>query len=147
MANLAYNEGIESVVDRNIDLIADTIKAVIVGTGYTENKDHQFIDEGGANDIVDHRIAGTTDQTIGSKATGKDNTGDFAYFDGGDVTFSAVAGGATVAKVAVYKDTGTPTTSKVLGLFDVTDTATNGGDITIQWATPANGGILKFASA
>jgi hypothetical protein len=147
MTTLATNEGIESILDRNIDLAADTIKAMLVGTGYTENKDHQFIDEGGANDAIDHRIAGTTDQTIGSKVTGKDNTGDFGYFDGADPVFTAVPGGATVAKVVIYKDTGVTTTSKILGTLDVTDTATNGGDITIQFATPANGGILKYAAA
>jgi hypothetical protein len=147
MANMAMNEGIESVIDRNIDLIADTIKAALVKAAYVANKDNQFIDEGGANDIVDHRVTGTTDQTIGSKATGKDTTSDFAYFDGGDVTYSAVPAGETAAGVGVYKDTGTATTSKILGYFDTTDTPTNGGDITIQWATPANGGILRFNAA
>lgn len=147
MANMVMNEGIESVIDRNIDFIADTIKSMLVKSGYVANKDNQFIDEGGANDPVDHRVTGTTDQTIGSKATGKDTTGDFGYFDGADSVFSAVPAGDTVAGVVVYKDTGTPTTSKILAYYDVTDTPANGGDITIQWATPANGGILKWASA
>ena len=117
---------------------------MLVASGYTPNADHQFIDEGGANDAVDHRISGTTDQTIGSKAIGKDTTNDFAYFDGADVLFTAVPGGATVAAGIVYKDTGTPTTSKLIVYHDLTDTATNGGDITIQFATVANGGIFRL---
>lgn len=144
MANLTYNEGIESVVDRNVDYIADTIKAMLVSSTYTPNKDDQFIDTGGASDPVDARIG--TDQTLGSKVTGKDTTGDFAYFDAADPTWTAVAGGSTIAGVVIYKDTGTPTTSKVLAYLDVTDTATNGGDITVQFATPANGAIIKFAN-
>jgi hypothetical protein len=145
MANLFYNEAKESIVDRNIDLLSDTIKAMMVKSGYVANADHQFIDEGGANDAVDHRVTGTTDQTLGSKAIGKDNTGDFAYFDAADSVFSAVPGGETAVAVVIYKDTGTPTTSKLICYLDIPDTPTNGGDITLQYATPANGGIFKLA--
>jgi hypothetical protein len=144
MANLTMNEGIESIVDRNIDLIADTIKIALVSSTYSPNKDDQFIDTGGASDVVD-AIIGTA-QTLGSKATGKDTTGDFAYFDAADPTFTAVAAGSTVAGAVIYKDTGTPTTSKIIEYLDLTDTPTNGGDITIQFAAPASGGVLKFAN-
>jgi hypothetical protein len=144
MANVSMNEGLESIVDRSIDLIADTLKVALVKSGYTPNQDDQFIDAGGANDVVDARVTGTTDQTLGSKVTGKDTTGDFAYLDAADVVFTAVASGETVAGLVVYKDTGTPTTSKILGYVDLVDTPTNGGDITIQWAAPASGGVLKF---
>lgn len=146
MANLFYNEAAESLIDGTIVLSSDTIKYMLVKSGYTPDRDHQFIDEGGANDPVDHRVTGTTDQTLGSKATGKDNTGDFAYFDAADVVFSAVPGGETVAAGIVYKDTGTPTTSRLICYHDLPDTATNGGDITIQFATPANGGVFKLST-
>jgi hypothetical protein len=142
MANLTMNEGIESVIDRNIDFIADTIKAMLVSSVYTPNKDDQFIDTGGASDPVDARIG--TDQTLGSKATGKDTTSDFAYFDAADPTWTAVPGGSTIAGVVIYKDTGTPTTSKILAYIDVTDTPTNSGDITLQIAAPASGALIKF---
>lgn len=143
MANITYNEGIESVVDRNIDLISDTIKAMLVSATYTPNKDDQFIDAGGASDAVDARIG--TDQALGSKATGKDTTGDFAYFDAADPTWTAVASG-TIVGVVIYKDTGVPTTSKILAYIDVTDTPANGGDITLQIAAPSSGGLIKFAN-
>jgi hypothetical protein len=139
-----YNEGNESIVDRNIDLLADTIKAMLVNSTYTPNKDDQFIDTGGASDAVDARLTSTTDQTLGSKAIGKDTTSDFVYFDAADVVFSAVQTGQTAVGVVIYKDTGTPTTSKLIAYLDITDTPTNGGDITIQFATPANGGIFRL---
>lgn len=144
MANLMFNEGNESVVDRSIDLLADTIKLMLVKSGYVANKDHQFIDEAGANDPVDERITGTTDQTLGSKAIAKDTTNDHVSFDAADPTFTAVPSGETVAGAVVYKDTGTPTTSKMLCYLDLPDTPTNGGDITVQFATPANGGVFRL---
>lgn len=146
MANIVMNEGGKTaIVNRNVDLVNDTIKAMLCTATYAPNADDQFIDAGGASDAVDARSAGTTDQTIGSKVIGKDTTNDFAYFDGGDVTFTAVPAGSAITQVVVYKDTGVTTTSKILAVFDIADVTPNGGDITIQWATPANGAILKFA--
>jgi hypothetical protein len=144
MANVFMNEAKLSLINGNIAAATDTIKYMIVTNVYTPNADDQFIDTGGASDAVDARVAGTTDQTIGSKTLAKDTTSDFAYFDGADVTFTAVAAGATVVGGLAYKDTGTPTTSKIICYHDVTDTPTNGGDITIQFATPAGGGILRL---
>ena len=146
MPTIATNEGIESVIDRSVDWLADTIKVMLCTTQYVENRDDQFIDIGGANDAVDARVPGSADQLLTGKAIGKDTTGDFAFFKGGNVTFTAVPAGATIAKVVVYKDTGVTTTSKTLAIFDVTDTATNGGDVTIAWASDQNGGIIKFST-
>lgn len=144
MANLMYNEGNLGIVNRSIDLLTDTIKIMLVTNVYAPNKDDQFIDAGGASDPVDARVAGTTDQTLGSKAIAKDTTNDHVSFDAADPTFSAVPAGATVVGAVVYKDTGTPTTSPLLAYLDLTDTPTNGGDISIQFATPANGGVFRL---
>jgi hypothetical protein len=144
MASIMYNEGNQSIIDRDIDLAANTIKAMLVNSTYTPDKDDQFIDTGGASDAVDARLSGTTDQTLANKALGKDTTSDFAYFDADDVVFTAVTTGQTAVGVVIYKDTGTPTTSKLIAYLDITDTPTNGGDITIQFAAPASGGIFKL---
>ena len=144
MASILYNEGNQSIIDRDIDLAANTIKAMLVSSTYTPDKDDQFIDAGGASDAVDARLSGTTDQTLANKVIGKDTTNDFSYFDADDVVFTAVTTGQTAVGVVIYKDTGTPTTSKLIAYLDITDTPTNGGDITINFATPANGGIFKL---
>lgn len=144
MANNMYNQGNLLIMNGSVDLLADTIKIMLVTSTYVPNKDSQFIDEGGASDAVDARVAGTTDQTLGSKAIAKDDTSDHASFDAADPTYTAVTSGATVAGAIVYKDTGTPTTSPKLAFLDLPDTPTNGGDITIQFATPANGGVFRL---
>jgi hypothetical protein len=146
MVNLVMVEAAESITDRNIDLLADTLKLMLVTATYVPDKDNQFIDAGGASDPVDARAAGTTDQTIASKVIGKDTTGDFAYLDGADSTFVAVPAGAAIVGCVLYKDTGVATTSKIICYYDITDITPNGGDIVIQYATPANGGMLKLAA-
>jgi hypothetical protein len=62
-------------------------------------------------------------------------------FDGDDVTFTAVAGGATINYLVIYQDTGTPGTSRLIACIDTATgipLSTNGGDITIQWDNGAN---------
>lgn len=145
MANVFMNEAKLSITNRNIDLAADTIKVALVTAVYVANADDQFIDAGGAADVVDARAAGTTDQTLASKVMGKDLTGDFAYFDANDVTFTAVTAGTAIVAAVIYKDTGTPTTAKIIAYSDIPDVTPNGGDITLQWAAPASGAILKLA--
>ena len=146
MANTVFQEGIESILDGTIVLATDTMKAALCSASFAANFDDQFTDNGDADDVESTRLSGTTDQTLSSKATGKDNTGDFAYFDAADVTYTAVTTAQTAAWVVVYKDTGTPTTSRLVAALDITDTPTNGGDITITWAAPSSGGIVKFQS-
>lgn len=145
MASINYNEGIQSLLEDDIDWLNDTIKCMLVTSTYSPNKDDSFIDTGGASDPVDARVAGTTDQTIGTKSIGKDTSSDFAFLKGANVTFTAVPAGNTVVGALVYKDTGTATTSKNIAYHDVTDTPGNGGDITIAWPSDGNGGITKFA--
>ena len=145
MPNVVMNEAKESIFDRNIDLIADTLKAGLATATWVSNADEQFIDEGGADDFVDGRAAGTTDQTLTSKVIGKDLTGDFTYLDAADSVFLGVTAGTAITHGPVYKDSGVATTSKLLADYDIPDITPNGGDITLQWATPANGGVLKGA--
>lgn len=146
MANVVFNSGAMRLLGGAtgaINFVSDTIKARLVAAGYAPNKDDEFIDAGGANDVVDHTIG--TAVTLTNPAIGKDNTGDFAYIDADDVLFTSVPGGTDVAKVVYYKDTGTATTSPLICSLDVAVTP-NGGNITIQHAAPASGGIAKLAT-
>jgi hypothetical protein len=147
MANVMFNAAKQMLLagsSAEIDFIAATIKAMLVGTSFVPDPDNVFINAGGANDAVDHRIAGTTDQTLGTKAIGVDNTGNFAYLDAEDPVFLAVPAGPAVEWVVVYKDTGTETTSRMICALDISVTP-NGGNITIQFAAPASGGIAQLA--
>lgn len=144
MANIVTNDAKASMMNGDIDLLSDTIKAMAVTATYVPNPDDIYIDTGGAADAVDARASGTTDQTLTSKAIGKDNSLDFAYFDAADVTYSAVTAGATIVGIVVYKSTGVTTTSKIVGYVDIPDITPTGGDVVIQWAAPSGGGVLKL---
>lgn len=131
MANALYTLGKQALIG-TIDLSGDTIKAALVSSAYTPNlATDQFY-----NPAINGSIIGT-DQTLGSKTITN------GVFDAADATWTAVAGGSTVKYVAIYKDTGTPTTSPLILLIDTTTgvtlpISTNGGDITMQWDNGSN---------
>lgn len=143
MANLFLRSGRLKIVNRNIDLITDTIKAMLVDDTYVPNEGHTFIDNGGASDPVDKELvnSGYSRQALAAKALA--DTGSAVVFTADALDFGAIATGTQtkVGAVVLFKDTGTPTTSPVIGVYDVTDLILNGSHITFAMPTP---GFLTF---
>jgi hypothetical protein len=128
MANALYDKGRERFLGTatQINWTNDTIKVALVKSSYTPN-----LSTNDGYDTISSYTAGVA-QTLGSKTT----TAGVANAAG--VTFSSVAAGATVNYIALFKDTGTPSTSPLIALIDTATglpVTTNGGDITIVWDT------------
>jgi hypothetical protein len=122
MASALYPIGKKAILDADIDLLSDTIKAVLIDTGtYTYSAAHDFY-----NDLSG--VVGTA-VTLGTKST----TG--GTFDAADSTFTAVSG-ATVEAIVIFKDTGNTATSPLIAYIDTGSglpVTPNGGDITVVW--------------
>ena len=128
MANVLYPEGKDNILSGNIDLLNDTIKAVLIDTGtYTYNTAHDAYDD----------LSGV----VGTATTIANITVTSGVVDGDDVTFSSVTGNSVEA-IVIYKDSGTPSTSYLIAYIDSASAGLpvtpNGGDITIQWSSGAN---------
>lgn len=123
MANFIYNEGAESLLDGSIVWASDTIKARLVASSASPNKDDTSLASG--------YTAIGTDQTLGSKTRTKDTTNDRIVYDAADPTWTAVAGGSTVGWVIIYKDDGG--NGVPICALDVADIATNGGDLSLPF--------------
>lgn len=148
MANGVYNKAKELLANGGLDLDTNTLKVMLVNSTYSFDADHLFVDNAGASDPIDKEISvsGYSRQTLASAAVTRDDTNDFAYLDGTDTVFTALVAGQTIGGAILYKDAGgADTANPVIAFYDLTDTPTNGGNVTIQWATPANGAILKLA--
>jgi hypothetical protein len=147
MANGVYNRGKREVANGGIDLDTSDLRVLLVKDTYTFNADHQTVDDGSANDPQSHEVsvAGYARFALTSKAVTEDDVNDFAYLDADDALFSALAAGQTVGGAVLFKHTGLDTTAVLLAFYDLTDTLTNGGDISVVWNTPALGGVLKLA--
>jgi len=126
MASFVYNLGATNLCGEAtaIDWEADTIKARLVASSFTPDKDNTT--------MTGHTAIGT-DQTLGSKTRAVDNANDRVVFDAADPTWTAVAGGSTVGTVDIFKFVSNDAGSTPIASLDITDTATNGGDITITF--------------
>lgn len=113
----------------NSNASTGTVKAALVDTGvYTYSAAHEFYSS----------VSGVVGAPV--EITAKTFTN--GYFDGADVTFTAVSGSPAEALI-VFIDTGTASTSRLIAYID---TATglpvtpNGSDITVSWNAS---GIVK----
>jgi hypothetical protein len=143
MANGVYNRAKYLLADGTLDLptTAD-LRVLLVNTGYAFNADHNFVSEVVANEIS---AAGYARQPLTGETITEDDTNDFAYLDADDTPFPAMASGQTIGGAIVYKFNAADASAEVIAFYDLTDTATNGGTVTVQWAAIASGGVLKVA--
>lgn len=126
MASVLYPTGKKAFLDADIDMLVDTIKAVIVSTAYTYSAAHDFYDDVSANAIC-------TPVTLAGKST----TG--GVFDANDITPTDVDG--AIGAIILYKDTGTPSTSALIAHIDnmpELPASISGGSVPITWDNGAN---------
>ena len=136
MASNLYQEGILRIINRNIDLASDTLKVMLLSTGYTPNKDHQFVSDVSGSELsgtgYTGGYGGSGRKTLASKAMGKSDSTDKAYFDAADSTWTAINAG-TIGYAVVLKEITNDASSPIICCIDVADVVTNGGDVTIVY--------------
>lgn len=143
MANGVYNRAKYMMLDGTLDLpTAADLRVLLVNASYSFNPDHNFVSDVVANEIS---VAGYSRQALTTESITEDDANDMAYLDADDVVFASLAAGQTVGGAVLYKFNAADAAAEVIAFYDVTDTPTNGGNITIQWAAPASGGVLKLA--
>lgn len=145
MANFVYNYGKFLLANGGVNLVTDNIVLMLVNSTYTgavSNANSNVVSEVSSYEIT---ATGYGRQTLASKVIVEDDANTYAYFKAANVTFATLGTGNTVGGAVLFKNTGSDATSGLLAFYDITDTPTNGGDITIQWAADGAGGVLKLA--
>ena len=144
MANGVYNRGKFIIGNAALELDAADIRLLLVKSTYAFDATHNFVSDvvAGAQEIS---VGGYARQALTTKTLTEDDGNGFAYLDADDTLFAALAAGQTVGGAVLYKFNAADAAAEVIGFYDLTDTATNGGDITVQWAAAASGGVLKLA--
>jgi len=121
MANVIYPLFKQHLMNGDIDLITDAVRAVLIDIGtYTYDAAHDAYDD----------LTGVVG-TESSALAGKTVVG--AKFDSNDIVFSAVTGD-TVEALVLFVDSGTPATDYLIAYLDTgtgLPVTPNGGDINI----------------
>lgn len=143
MANVVYNAFKKYLANGAVDLDTDTIKVMLVTSGYTPDQDaHDFRDD------ITNEVSGTGytagGATLANKAVTQDNTDNEAVFDADDVTWSTST--ITARGAVLYKSRGGASSAdELLCYFDFTsDKTSTASDFTIQWNSE---GIINIGDA
>lgn len=124
MASGGYNFGRESLMTA-LNLTSDTIRAMLVDDTYTFAATETTMTTAGTARL-------DTDVTLGTKTVTD------GVFDAANATWTAVAAGDTITAVIIFKFVTNDAGSTPLVYIDVTDQATDGSNVEIQWDAGAN---------
>jgi hypothetical protein len=155
MANSWYTRGLGAIMNGSLNLDTDTLKVVLVDSGYTFDKDHDFISSG-AGTVGGEELSGTGytagfggagRKTIANTTVSFDDTNNRAELDGDNVVWTAINAGTAKAAIIV-KEVTSDADSILIAYIDTVSSgptfpvATNGGDLTIAWDAE---GILQLS--
>ena len=143
MASITTNYLRKLLLTAGIDIESDSgLKAMLLSTAYTPNKDHDFVNDINANELSGTGYTGGFNgsgrKAIASRSLVQDDTGDVAYMDCADITWTAINAG-TIGYIAVVKEVTSDPDSVIIAIIDVADVATDGGNYT--WQVAADGFI------
>lgn len=142
MANQLTNYGKGNILSDYIS--GKTFKLMLLTDSHTPDIDaEEFIDDVSANEVsgTGYTAGGETVTTV---TVTVDDTNDRAYIDADDVTWSTAT--ITARYAYLYVDTGTPSTSEIVGYYDYTENkSSSAGLFTHSFTAGASGGVLYLS--
>lgn len=125
MANAVYPKALEKFLSGSMNLLTDTIKVSGLTSAYTYSSAHEFRSS----------LAGVTfTSTLANKSVTD------GVFDADDLTITGVSPGSTITSLAIWKDTGSNSTSPLIYYADTFSSGIpifielTGGQIIISWS-------------
>lgn len=131
MADLVYNVFKRRIMDGGMDLDTNTIKAMLVTSTYTPNRDTHTIKSDVTNEVTGtaYTAGGVT---LANKTVTQDDTDDEGVWDADDAVWAAST--ITARAMVIYIDTGTGSTSYLVCYFDfTTDKSSNNGEFRVAF--------------
>lgn len=136
MASAMYLEGMADMFKGDLDWEVVTLKCALVTAAYTFDCDHSGF-AAITNELSGTGYTGGGD-TLTTPAVNTDTVNDRVELDADDAAWTAINAG-TAAAAIIYDSTN----DSLIAYIDIADTATNGGDLTIEWDAE---GIIQFPS-
>ena len=144
-----YNRAKKQWLAGELDLDGQTIKAMLVGSGYTYNPDHNLVSQVVANEVSGTGyaggFAGAGRKTLSSVVVAQDDTNDRGYMDAADLTWTGINVGQ-VGGLILYRSVTADSDSPLIAFIDTGAAfpiTTNGGDLVFQWSSSPVG-ILQL---
>ena len=142
MASFVYNYGKSGFCDGTLNWVSgggsdSSWKTMLVTNAYTANPDDHFVSTANSAELsgtgYQSGFGGTGRKSLLSRVVTTNTTNDRAELTASNVSWSAINAG-TIKAAIIYRHLTTDADSILVAYIDLTSVATNGGDITIQWA-------------
>lgn len=122
-----------------VDFDTDTIKVAVLDSGHTPNVDtHEFWSDVSADEVAAQGDYTTGGVALSSKTATYDAATDRVILDAADLALTTTITGRYLV---VYKDTGTASTSPLLGIYDNVVDFGGGSSLSITWDAT---GVLRL---
>lgn len=158
MANFLFNRAAAGVLNGSINLLTDTLKAMLIDNSYTADRDDDFITASGvgAAEITATNyaggFAGAGRKTLAGRTVSEDDPNDRAELDANDVPWTALGGAVndTIQAVVIVKEGTSDADSELIAYIDTSTGTpslpftTNGSDFT---AVVNAEGLIQLATA
>lgn len=141
MANALYNRGKYLIFTNAISASTD-LRVLLVKSSYTFAATHNTVADVVADEIT---ASGYARAPLTNETVTEDDANGFAYLDADDTLMGSIATGQTIGGAILYKYNASDSSADLVAFYDLSDTPTNGAAITVQWAAPASGGVLKLS--
>jgi len=138
MASGIYNRYKANLMNKEVDMEADTIKCALLSSSHSFNADNNTWSDISANEIsgTGYTAGGAS---LANKSVTQDNTNDKAKFDADNVTWSNAT--ITAHYAVLYDDT--LTNDDLIACFDFgSDKSSSSGNFTIEWDS---NGIIELS--
>ena len=131
MASGIYNIWKSEIMKKTVDMVNDTIKAILLNNSHSFNADNTAYSDISANELATAGGYTQDSKTLASNAVTADNTDDEGVFDAADVSWTSASFSAY--HCALYDDTHASNILVCSIDFGGIQTVTS-GTFTIQWA-------------
>jgi len=129
---------------RRVDWVGDTIKVALATSSFTPNQDTQDFYDDLTNEVANGNGYTTGGATLGTKSVTFDGATNTVALKA--ATTSWTASTFTCRYAVIYKDTGTPSTSPLLGYVDLDgDQSVSSGTFSLVWDSTT--GVMKLVAA
>ena len=150
MANV-YNRSKSRWANGNNDWLTTAFKLMLVTASYVYDPDHDFVDEGGANDPIDHEISiagyvaghgNSGRHTFDNRTVAESDANDRGELKADDEVWTSLgpaSGGPTIAAaIVVHEATGDDLGTELVFYLPITPQQVNSSNFTLTFST--NGG-------
>lgn len=135
MASKWYGPGLLKVLNGTIDLVADTLKVMLVDSTYVFSAAHEFVSSVSGDELSGTGyvggFAGAGRKTLAGKALTNDAGNSRVEFDFTDPSAWTALNAGTIGGAIIIKEITNDAASLVIGFLDPADLVTNGGDVTL----------------